>query len=460
MQTDNGSPAQTPIARGAWIAAGCVLALLVSYIVYARLSSGVYFDDDIQHFLIARYSWRHPELLLDYWGRPAFTVLYAPAAALGFSAARFLSALVAAAVCAGAALLAHLYGVRRAWLAALLTGLQPELARQAFSTLTELTFALLLCGSLIAHRRGRLGLMAVLAGLLPLARYEALPLLLIYALVLARRREWIWLPLLGLPLLFQNGFHALSEHNLLRLLFPIGQALGIQGSTAVPEYGTGDWFYYVLRTPVAFGALICGLCAYGMLRARPGMLHAVVLIAVATLTLTYALLPSAAVAGYNRHLAAVAPPVGVLAALGLNDLADRLARPRLLARGAIAAALLLAVIQVGVQVRPFQLLPDQRLALAAGQWLRAQPGAGLVLSAHPWVAYGAELDPFDPARAQPITPAAIRQAAPSSWIVWDSHYAARLSFGVPLSLLRDSHLFVLAAAWREADTQVLVYRRR
>jgi hypothetical protein len=460
MADGNVARARPRVTREVWICAGCVLALFVLYALLARLSSGVYFDDDIQHFLIARYSWRHPALLLDYWGRPAFTALYAPAAAIGLGAARLFSALVAAVVCAGAAYLAHLYGARRAWLAALLTGLQPEFARQGFSTLTELTFALLLCASLIAYRRARLGLMALLAGLLPLARYESLPLLLIYALVLARRRAWIWLPLLGLPLLLQNGFHALWEHNAIRLLFPIGQALGIQGSTAVPEYGTGDWFYYLLRAPVAFGAIVCGLCVYGMLRTRLGMLHAAVLIAIATLTLTYALLPSAAVAGYNRHLAAVAPAAGVLAALGLNDLADRLARWRPLAWGAVGAALALALIQLAVQVRPFQPVPDQQVALAAGQWLRAQGGASLVLSAHPWIAYGAAIDPFDPALAQPITPAAIAQAPPGSWIIWDSHYAPRLGFGVPLAALRDSDRFVPAGAWENAGAQVFAYRRR
>src|SRR5581483_9171966 len=168
--------------------------------------------------------------------------------------------------------------------------------------------------------------------------------------------------------------------------------------------------------------------------------------AIATLTLTYALLPSAAVAGYNRHLAAVAPAAGELAALGASDLAERLARWRPLAWGVVAIALVLALIQMAVQVRPFQMVPDQRLALAAGQWLHAQGGAGLVLSAHPWIAYGAEIDPFDPAIAQPITPATIAQARPGSWIIWDSHYAPRLGFGVPLVALRDANKFMLAGA--------------
>lgn len=65
------------------------------YCCYALLSSGVYVDDDLQHFLLAHCSRQHPQLLLDYWGRPALTLLYAPASALGFTAARLFSVLLA-----------------------------------------------------------------------------------------------------------------------------------------------------------------------------------------------------------------------------------------------------------------------------------------------------------------------------------------------------------------------------
>src|SRR5262245_38089239 len=90
------------VDRNVLISGVCVLVLLIAYAVFALASSGVYFDDDLQHFLISHYSWRHPHLLLDLWGRPAFTILYAPASALGFTAARLFSALLAAGVCAGA----------------------------------------------------------------------------------------------------------------------------------------------------------------------------------------------------------------------------------------------------------------------------------------------------------------------------------------------------------------------
>jgi hypothetical protein len=130
-----------------------VVLLVGLFISYTLRSTGTYQDDDIAHFLIARWSWHHPHLLLDTWGRPAFTILYAPVAPLGLFAVRIYSALLAGIVCGGAALLARLYGLRWYYLAVPLTGLQPEFVRQAFSSLTELTFALILCLTLIAYRQ-------------------------------------------------------------------------------------------------------------------------------------------------------------------------------------------------------------------------------------------------------------------------------------------------------------------
>lgn len=320
----------------------CALAVLALSATAALLSSGVYYDDDLAHYLIARFSWQHPELLLDTWGRPAFTLLYAPAAALGFVPARLFSALLLAATALAAARLAELHGVRRPWLAVLLVGLQPELLRQGFSTLTELVFALLLTLALIAARQERWAPMALAAGWLPLARYESLPLVAAFGLLLLARRRWGLVPLLAAPLLLQNGFHALREGQPALLLFPLDQLFGLRASAPSFDYGLGDPLYYLQRAPEAYGAAIFALCVLGMLRVRFGLLQASVLITVAVLCFSYWRLTEAGVAGYVRHLAVVAAPVGVLAALGAERIAERPAqRWRLVALAALGAGLAL-----------------------------------------------------------------------------------------------------------------------
>ncbi len=58
---------------------------------------GLLHMDDLTHFLYAKWSWQWPSYLLDEWGRPGFTALYALPAKFGWDACRFLSMILSAA---------------------------------------------------------------------------------------------------------------------------------------------------------------------------------------------------------------------------------------------------------------------------------------------------------------------------------------------------------------------------
>ncbi len=191
-----------------WLAIGSGTIFLIAALYYGFLSTGSYYDDDIAHYLIARYSWTHPSLFWDTWGRPAFTILYAPASLLGFGAARAFSAVIALVTCLLAAQVAKLYGARAWWLAVPLTALQPELLRQAFAVSTELSGAFLLCAALLAYKKERWTLLGLLAGLIPLARYELLPVIAVLGIILLRKRAYAGLVLLVLPMATQNILNA------------------------------------------------------------------------------------------------------------------------------------------------------------------------------------------------------------------------------------------------------------
>jgi hypothetical protein len=447
-------------------------ALLIVFVVYGLRSSGTYYDDDIAHFLIARFSWSHPELFLDRWGRPAFTLLYAPVALLGFRAVRLYSALLAAATCLGGAYLARLYGVRWYWLAALFIGLQPELLRQAFSALTELTFALIFCLALIAYKQQRWGLMALAAGWLPLARYESLPIVALFALILLRRRQLPQLLLVAAPLLIQNAFWAARLGSGLLLLFPFDHLFGPGAHQLTFNYGAGDPLYFIRLLPGAFGLVPLALALVGALRERLGLLSLSVLLAVGTLSLAYWLLPGTGIAGYARYLALVAPAVGVLAALGVQWLLEALARwlpaalPWRAALPAVAGGLLAAVLIVVLavttlsSVKPFGLTQEQQLEIQAAAWLTRGPYAGRrVLGSDTYFLFAAGLDPYDPRAFQPITLPNIEGSAAGSLIVWDSHYSNRLVYNTPLPYLQDPAHFQPLQSWTRSDVQIYIFQK-
>ena len=76
-----------------------IAALFLYWVLYALKSSELYSDDDVSHFLMARYAPWHPKLFLDIWGRPLFTLLYCPGSQLGLTGARLTSAVIGAVTC-------------------------------------------------------------------------------------------------------------------------------------------------------------------------------------------------------------------------------------------------------------------------------------------------------------------------------------------------------------------------
>jgi hypothetical protein len=424
-----------------------LVGFVALYAVYGLLSRGTYYDDDISHYLIAKQIWKHPGLAFSTWGRPAFTILYAPVSLFGFSAVRLFSGLLAGVTCLMAAWIARSYGVKRYWLAALFTGFQPELFRLAFSSLTELTFAFLLAGAILAYRRRNWVWMAIAAGWLPLARYETLPIVLVFAfLSLRERRPWLLL-LVAAPLLIQNAYGAVQSHSPAALLFPLDQVLGIRKTAFKPDYGTGELLYYIKRLPSGYGWACLLLALYGAFRLRFGVLQGCAALAVAVLSITYRFFPSAGVAGYTRHLAIVAPVVGVLAARGVESL------PGISNQRALAVALALGLVALSAgetlrTVRPFRLNPERQTVIQAATWFRSSEYRGRpVLGSHVWFPFAADMDRYDRRKFLPITPENVDSSTVGSVVFWDSHYSHRLQFQTPESKLGDPARFRRIRTW-------------
>ncbi|HEU5014084.1 MAG TPA: hypothetical protein VFT66_16295 [Roseiflexaceae bacterium] len=477
------------------------LALAGLYIMYALRSSGVYDDDVIGHYLIARWSWRHPELFLNTWGRPAFTILYAPVALFGLKAEQVFSAVLAALVCIGSARLAQSYGLRKSWLAALFTGLEPEFVRQGFAALTELVAAGCLCMALLGMAQRRWWLAALGAALLPFARYELLPVLLLFTAALTWERRWRYAGMTLLPLLAWNCYNAWAAGAWPLILFPFDRLFGQPGGI-IFDYGSGPLAHYVALLPDAFGGACLVLAALGLLRLRMGLLHACVFVVIAVLSISYWAIPSTGIAGYIRHLAVLAPVGGVLAVAGVEQLAGQWTHPwrrwaavavlaalagwllsrhlyadvvvavsaaagliffasfQRFAAGLAAQALLVMLLTVLLTVRPYRINDEQQQAWEAGQWLQASAYHNrVVLGSHAWFTYGSDVDPYSRAVYRPIMPSEIDAAPVGSIIVWDSHYSARLVWQTPRALVQRDPRLRLLRQFRSKGFELDVYEK-
>src|SRR5512136_252393 len=83
---DSGRPDAEHRAARLWL-----VAFIVATAAVALASNGAYHDDDLKHFLFARWVRFDPQYLAHVWGRPGFTLLYALPAQLGWPTCRLLS---------------------------------------------------------------------------------------------------------------------------------------------------------------------------------------------------------------------------------------------------------------------------------------------------------------------------------------------------------------------------------
>ena len=94
------------------------------------------------HFLMARTAWVDHFYFVDVWGRPLFTTLFAPVAALGFVPARFFALAISVAVAWQTYRLASDLDLSRAWLVIPLLLGQQTFFELYSSLFTEPLFAL------------------------------------------------------------------------------------------------------------------------------------------------------------------------------------------------------------------------------------------------------------------------------------------------------------------------------
>jgi len=343
-----GHGQQLPLIRGFYVPAvenwraGFLLILFFSLSLVAGWhSDGVYHEDDLTHYVFARWSQFDARYLLDFWGRPGFTVPYSWPASLGTSAqglqaCRILSAILSAASAWLAFCIARRLGLRHAWTVIPFLYLQPLFARLSLTTLTETPLAFYLALATWLLVSGRLEWSAAIMALAPLTRDEAVALLPLWALAIAiRGGRWWCYPLL---------LWAIVTHNLLSWFtigaWPAQRWLEPDGSD---EYGHGTLLTFVPKLAYASGPVVVGLAIMGLRRVwrRPqGWVLVSGCIAWFALETGIYMRGAYSSGGYARFLVPICPWLAVLACAGAAPLWNqRTARTALF-------ALLLALIGI------------------------------------------------------------------------------------------------------------------
>ena len=406
----------------------------------AIFSDGFLTADALTHYLYAKHAFDEPHLLVDVWGRPLVTALYAGPAALGGRTGARAASLVVALVCAASAYkIAQGQKLRLPALAFLFTLAQPLVFLNSFAEMTELPFATVAGLAFWAYQSKRWWAAALLAGLAPLARPEGFEFVALAALGLLANRKL--LPLLALPLPMLLWNHAGWE--LYGRPGPWWRWLVDNWPYATNSiYPAGHLLQFVFFLPAVVSPFILPATLLGVWRSvqrgvptSPDDLHDRVcrvmtaLIPLSILGVHSLLYWTGKMASYGepRYLLVAAPFWAVLSARGWEWVWDRTGWRRPLRwAGALSVlpALALLIHPVLPLRRPAHWAVAEQVAVEYRVRL-APEGYTKVMAAHPAVFYYLGVSPTDKTRVVDWTRQAVENPPPGTVLVWDPIYGPR-----------------------------------
>jgi len=434
---------KTPSAT--WLAPVAIaIAIFASLSIYCAITSEGFLEaDSCTHYLFARLALREPHdknlsYLVNVWGRPLCTGIYAVPALIGHRTGVRLMSCALALICGlGAMRVAKLQNYRWPALALIFTLAQPLVFLHSFSELTELPFAALVILAFWAYRARQFWLMALLVGISPMGRPEGFGLIVLAAGALVLHRRWYWLPLLLLPLAGWNyaGWRLYGSEGVwwqwLRANWPYAEK---------SLYKPGPLYHFLMLMPVVTSPLIFPATVLGAWRS--------VLYAwpprrffgdhIERCQACIAFLPLGIFAGHSllywlgkmasngelRYMLAVAPFWGLLSAKGWEWFFERLELRRPLVWAAVLSLAPILTNRV-YPVVPLVYMDDWKQGKQIAAWLDETPlrkDYPTLMLSHPAIFYFMDAANAPKANGVEWLQSTLKAKPPGTLMVWDPIY--------------------------------------
>lgn len=418
-------------------------------LVFAFTSSGIYdTGDGVMHYLIAHYSFQHPELLLHHWGKPLYTLLSSPFAYFGYDGSVVFNILCLCTSSWFAWRIADRMKLPFSFLAAPLCIFAPIALPVALSGLTEPLFALILIAGVYFTVEGKYGIAAIIISFLPFARTEGFfiaPLFGIYYLI--RRNYWA-VSFLAIGTILYSFIGYFHYHD----LFWVYDDQPYKGAENI--YGHGSFWHFISLNEFIWGwaltgLLVCGLLFYifaAKINVSVSKAESILILGSFLLFLTLhsvfwwkGLFGSL---GLHRVMAATIPLGAIIGLRGLQLIFHFIKN----ASVKIVMAFLIVAVQIFNTYKqhplPLRMDRNQKTILEMTGWLKQNNKlSGKICSAYPYVAMACGKDFFNKQQwgefwGVPGT----GDLQKGELLVWDSHFA-EFDMQVPLEKMESDSRF-------------------
>lgn len=213
--------------------------------------------DNYIHYRVSRYAFAYPELFLDHWGKPVFTLVSVPFAQFGFKGFLFFNSLFGVLAGYFSYRICRELKLAEAWTAFIFILFMPMFLTMIPSAMTEVFFGFVLVFSVFLFLREKYVFSAILFSTLFLIRTEGYLFYPFIFLAFALRKKWKTLPfLITFPLLYSiiGGIY-FGDFFWLYNQIPYGDSSDL--------YGKGELLFFVKKHNEIFGKPIAVLIFVG-----------------------------------------------------------------------------------------------------------------------------------------------------------------------------------------------------
>jgi hypothetical protein len=448
-----------------------LLALSFVTVVYIYISSDAPYDtgDGITHYLIARYSWVHPHLLLNMWGKPFFTLVSSPFAQFGLKGIYIFQALNAAFISWLLFSIAAKINLKNTWIIPVFVFFAPIYFAVMNSGLVEIFFGTIFMISVWMVFNKHYYASAFVASLIPFVRPEAYVVMPLLLVVYIYRKKILAIPLLlsGTVIYSVAGYAQYKDifwiiTNNYKL---IGDNYGSKRFSYFHYFGLYDEIWGTLYTVLLLIGI--GVISYQFIRLlqkdpKHEFVAEVFLLFVGS-TVGFFILHSLLCGmpgilnnlGILRYLAVLIPGSAFIALISINLLnSEFFEKLRYLPSLIIVIILAFVVRSAFAQwYYPFRQYNEGIVMKQVGQYLQTSwPDLKKICFAHPSVPMVSDIDPFDAHKVEVLWSAEIdkiNSLPDSTLLLWDSHFM-RGECNIPLNFLTENPKFILLKHYRFA----------
>ena len=411
--------------------------------IFIDICANATFDagDGVQHYLIARYSWQHPELLLDIWGKPFFTLVSSAFAQFGLNGMILFQVLCTSFTSLFCYQIAKKLKLDFAWTIPIFIFFSPVYFATINTGLTEIFFVTLFMFSTWLIFEKKYLLSAIIASTLPFVRPESYIALPLIAIVFIIRKEYKSIPFLLLTTIFYSVVGYFHYKDILWImtrnytLTEEGYA-GMKGELLhfINHYEEIWGIVYSILLLIGIFSILSALYLFFIKRRSHPLLEEEVLLIYGSFggflllhSLLYWMPGIFTNLGMLRYMTTLIPCSALIAVRGLNIISRVKLTKMSFLKFIVMACILALIIKTPFtqSYYPFRLNNEQIVVKTAGEWIKKylQKQNNAICYMHPYTPVTCEIDPYDPQQAIVLNKGTdIKTLPEGTLLLWDSHY--------------------------------------